>query len=87
MAKSITGNLNYSSLFLQKKVEEAPARILEVPVATLLDPACLGTQPMVRGALSLDVPVFHVDDAVIWGATAMVLAEFLSLLGWPAKRP
>ena len=63
------------------------ARILEVPVATLLDPACLGTQPMVRGALSLDVPVFHVDDAVIWGATAMVLAEFLSLLGWPAKRP
>lgn len=61
------------------------ARILEVPVATLLDPACTSHQPMVRGALSLDVPVFLIDDIVIWGATAMVLAEFLTLLGWPSK--
>lgn len=61
------------------------ARILEVPVATLLDASCLGTQPMVRGALSLDVPVFRIDDVAIWGATAMVLAEFLTLLGWPPK--
>lgn len=63
------------------------ARILEVPVATLLDPACLGTKSMVRGALSVDVPVFLIDDVAIWGATAMVLAEFLTLLGWPPKTP
>ena len=28
------------------------------------------------------VPAFRVADVEIWGATAMVLAEFLALLGW-----
>jgi hypothetical protein len=28
------------------------------------------------------VPAFRVAGAEIWGATAMVLAEFLVLLGW-----
>ena len=27
-------------------------------------------------------PAFLVEDAEVWGATAMVLAEFLTLLGW-----
>jgi 8-oxo-dGTP pyrophosphatase MutT (NUDIX family) len=58
------------------------ARILQVPVSTLLDPATVQWRPMRRGTVALDVPGFEVDDAVIWGATAMVLAEFLVLLGW-----
>jgi hypothetical protein len=37
---------------------------------------------MRRGAVTLEVPGFEVDGAVIWGATAMVLAEFLTMLGW-----
>ena len=57
-------------------------RILEVPVATLLDPATIGWRPMTRVGVELDVPAFITHDATIWGATAMVLAEFLSLLGW-----
>jgi hypothetical protein len=28
------------------------------------------------------VPAFRVGDDEIWGATAMVLAEFLVVLGW-----
>ena len=28
------------------------------------------------------VPGFHVAGVEIWGATAMVLSEFLALLGW-----
>lgn len=64
------------------------ARILQVPVDTLLDPGSVEWRPMRRGALTMDVPGFEIDGAVIWGATAMVLAEFLSLLGWlgPRKR-
>ena len=58
------------------------ARILQVPVATLLDPATVRWRPMRRGTVTLDVPGFEVDGAVIWGATAMVLAEFLGVLGW-----
>lgn len=42
---------------------------------------------MTRGERVYTVPGFLVDTGVdsghyIWGATAMVLAEFLSLLGW-----
>lgn len=57
-------------------------RILEVPVSALLDPAVIDERPMTRGPISLIAPAFVLDDVVIWGATAMVLAEFLSLLGW-----
>ena len=58
------------------------ARILEVPLSALLDPAVVEWRPMMRGRVPLIAPAFVIDDAVIWGATAMVLAEFLSLLGW-----
>ena len=29
----------------------------------------------------MDVPYFDIDNLRIWGATAMVLAEFLALVG------
>jgi 8-oxo-dGTP pyrophosphatase MutT (NUDIX family) len=58
------------------------ARILEVPVDDLLDPARLMSTVRERDGIALTVPAFHVADVEIWGATAMVLAEFLALLGW-----
>jgi len=36
----------------------------------------------VRDGRALSVPGFHIHGHEIWGATAMVLAEFLVLLGW-----
>ena len=58
------------------------ARILEVPLSTLLDPAVVEWRTLTRGRMPLLAPAFVFDDAVIWGATAMVLAELLSMLGW-----
>jgi 8-oxo-dGTP pyrophosphatase MutT (NUDIX family) len=58
------------------------ARILEVPVDELLAPACVQTTQRERDGYLLTIPAFHVGDDEIWGATAMVLAEFLALLGW-----
>jgi 8-oxo-dGTP pyrophosphatase MutT (NUDIX family) len=57
-------------------------RILEVPIAVLLEPSTVAWQTMTRGAATLHVPTFRVNGATIWGATAMALAEFLTLLGW-----
>jgi 8-oxo-dGTP pyrophosphatase MutT (NUDIX family) len=57
------------------------ARILEVPVATLLDPATVASTERHRMGVTMRVPAFHVGGAEIWGATAMILAEFLALLG------
>jgi 8-oxo-dGTP pyrophosphatase MutT (NUDIX family) len=58
------------------------ARIAEVPVAALLDPAHVTWRNTIRDDHVVDIPSFAVQDLVVWGATAMVLAEFLSLLGW-----
>lgn len=58
------------------------ARIVEVAVDDLLDGSrLLSTERALEGK-SRAVPAFHVAGVEIWGATAMVLAEFLALLGW-----
>ena len=58
------------------------ARILEVPIADLMDGQYLRSTERMRDGYQLTVPAFHVCDEEIWGATAMVLSELLVLLGW-----
>lgn len=58
-------------------------RVIEVPIARLLQPDTISWE---RRALSggskgaLDVPYFDIGGARVWGATAMVLAEFIAVL-------
>jgi 8-oxo-dGTP pyrophosphatase MutT (NUDIX family) len=59
------------------------ARILEVGVDELLSPEHFVTIERDRDGFALTVPAFRVANVEIWGATAMVLAEFLAVLGWP----
>ena len=59
------------------------ARILRVSIDALMDRGSLRRKSIVRDGRSLDVPYFQLDDIEVWGATAMVLAEFLTLLEWP----
>lgn len=60
------------------------ARIIEVPVADLLDPAVVKRERRQRQrngeTIDVDVPFFDVDGEKVWGATAMVLAEFLAMV-------
>jgi 8-oxo-dGTP pyrophosphatase MutT (NUDIX family) len=64
------------------------ARILEVRLSDLLDPTRLVTAARDRDGLPASVvPTFQVGGAEIWGATAMVIAEFLTLLGWSPSEP
>jgi 8-oxo-dGTP pyrophosphatase MutT (NUDIX family) len=63
------------------------ARILEIDVDELLAPDCVVHTPRERDGITLTIPGFHLHGVEIWGATAMVLAEFLSLLGWSSRRP
>lgn len=65
-----------------KPVDGEVARILEVDLDSLLDPSKLIHSSREREGIPLTVPAFHVQGHEIWGATAMVLAEFLALLGW-----
>ena len=63
--------------------EELPSRI-EV-WQWLLDPARLVIGRRTREGHTIVVPAFHVCGVEIWGATAMVLAEFLAILGWSGE--
>lgn len=59
------------------------AAILEVPLRLLLDPATRVEESMeLRGGLRLRVPCFRVGEHRVWGATAMMLSEFLQRLNY-----
>ena len=58
------------------------ARILDVSVDDLMEPGSIVTTERERDGHRIVVPAFRVGRDEIWGATAMVLAELLVLLGW-----
>jgi 8-oxo-dGTP pyrophosphatase MutT (NUDIX family) len=58
------------------------ARILEIALDDLAAPGCVAQTTRERDGRRIDVPAFSVAGEEIWGATAMVLAEFLALVGW-----
>lgn len=62
---------------------EEVARMLEVALAAVLDPANLRVDSRVLRGQRHDVPHFLLDGEKVWGATAMILAELVSLFGNP----
>jgi hypothetical protein len=47
-----------------------------------MDPERIAWRTMTRATGPLEFPVFLAEGVEIWGATAMVLAELLTMLGW-----
>jgi 8-oxo-dGTP pyrophosphatase MutT (NUDIX family) len=56
------------------------AAIIEIPLAHLEDPANSRTETWTIDGRPVEVPFFMFGAHKIWGATAMVLAEFLEIL-------
>jgi 8-oxo-dGTP pyrophosphatase MutT (NUDIX family) len=59
------------------------AEIIEVPLARLMDPATSRREDWTLYGRAVEVPFYAFGPHKIWGATAMVLAEFLALLRTP----
>ena len=59
------------------------AEVIEVPVDHLADPANVRRETWTLGGQPVEVPYYEYEGHKIWGATAMVLAEFLALLDRP----
>lgn len=58
-------------------------RLIEVPVTRLLQHDAVAWEERVRSLPPsglMNVPYFEIDGARVWGATAMVLAEFIALI-------
>jgi 8-oxo-dGTP pyrophosphatase MutT (NUDIX family) len=64
-----------------RRQDREVARILEVPLSVLRSPAILQAEERLLAGADRQVPFFHVEGEKIWGATAMVLAEFLWMIG------
>jgi len=58
------------------------ARILEIDLDHLFEASTVVETERTRDGRILQIPAFRVDGEEVWGATAMVLAEFLTVLGW-----
>ncbi len=56
------------------------AELLEVPLHLLLDPATRREEDCTWRGAALHVPFYAVGEHKVWGATGIVLAEFLALL-------
>jgi 8-oxo-dGTP pyrophosphatase MutT (NUDIX family) len=58
-------------------------RLIEVPITVLREPDVVAWERRVMAKtpdVTMDVPYFALDGARVWGATAMVLAEFVAVL-------
>ncbi len=61
------------------------AEAIEVPLDHLANPVHRRRETWTIGERTADVPFYEFNGHKIWGATAMVLAEFLTLLESPAS--
>jgi 8-oxo-dGTP pyrophosphatase MutT (NUDIX family) len=55
------------------------AALIEAPLRTLLDPATRRVEPWTLRGREIEVPFFALGEYAVWGATAMMLSELLSL--------
>jgi 8-oxo-dGTP pyrophosphatase MutT (NUDIX family) len=53
--------------------------LIESPVSTLMDPENVGLETLHRNNRSIVAPFYKTGNDKIWGATAMMLSEFLQL--------
>ena len=67
-----------------QRAEWEVARIIEPTLAQLRDPATVKRERRTRvaggEAIEIDVPFYDIESEKVWGATAMVLAEFCAIL-------
>ena len=54
--------------------------VIEVKLIDLIDPKYCTTKEFNYGDLSFMAPIYNPNDITIWGATAMILSEFLEIV-------
>jgi 8-oxo-dGTP pyrophosphatase MutT (NUDIX family) len=90
MLHPVVGLVESRPLF--RRDEWEVARLLEVPLALFRQPGIVQRRTRTREfggqTVDIEVPYFEIDGEHVWGATAMILAEFLAVLDRaPARDP
>ncbi len=55
-------------------------QVIEVPLELLLDASTRQVETHARDNQRFEIPLYRIASHKVWGATAMILAEFLALL-------
>src|SRR5262245_60521276 len=63
-----------------KPNEHEVAAVLDLPLGEVIDPARRGRHVIERRGLKFTVPHFTIVGQRVWGATSLMLAEFMALL-------
>ena len=57
------------------------AKVIEVPLELLKNPETIQHKKVLPGdGLKVSVPCYYIYDEIIWGATAMIISEFLEII-------
>lgn len=59
---------------------------IRFPIGILLDETLIKTHTFQYGPICFEAPYFAIQDEIVWGATAMILAEFREILARMAKK-
>ena len=63
------------------KANEEVEKILQVDIKTILNPQTFQYKKIkYRTGKLIDVPCYFINNEIIWGATAMVISEFIDLI-------
>ena len=62
-----------------RPTDEEVEQVLQVPLSHLLDPATRTHETRHLSGQDVEVPYYDVAGHIVWGATAMMLAEFLAV--------
>ena len=78
LVQPVIGNLTTQSNFIPDKTEVT--QIYEIRIKDLLEPGCLvANERFIENNRHIHAPFYKYNGLQIWGATAMILSEFLEL--------
>lgn len=65
--------------------EDEVQKILQLPLSELASPTNKRSENRTLRGHSVEIPFFYVNEEVVWGATAMILAELLMVMALPSS--
>lgn len=68
-----------------KPEEREVAEVIEVPLSHLADPRRVRRETHMIDGVPVEIPFYPFRGHKIWGATAMILAEFLEIAAGPSR--
>jgi hypothetical protein len=59
--------------------------IIEVSLEYLLNPKCIESETFYTNNIQITAPYYNINGNHVWGATAMILSEFLEIIKMSVK--